>query len=70
MKEWLLIVWFGTTTNLQVLDRYPTERSCKEAMVAARENIDSKFNLECTSDLREGRSALPPRNIGGGGIAK
>ena len=69
MKEWLLIVWFGTTTNLQVLDRYPTERSCKEGMLAARENIDSKFNLECTSDLREGRSALPARGMGQG-IAK
>ncbi|MDA0665613.1 MAG: hypothetical protein O2848_02665 [Proteobacteria bacterium] len=66
MKEWLLIVWLGTTTNLQVLDRFPTERACKDGMVAARVNIESKFTLECTSDLREGRSALPPRSLGTG----
>lgn len=30
MKEWLLILWIGTTTNLQVLDRFVDEKSCLE----------------------------------------
>ena len=69
MKEWLLIVWIGTTTNLQVLDRFPTERACKERMESMRAEVDPKFTIECTRDLREGRSEFPSRP-GSGGVAK
>jgi hypothetical protein len=66
IREWLLIVWVGTTTNFTLLSWHGSERSCE----AARQEIAADFRaplvVECVTDFREGRSALPSRGYQGG----
>ncbi|MFM1858619.1 MAG: hypothetical protein ACO3QP_04115 [Burkholderiaceae bacterium] len=66
MKEWLLILWIGTTTNLQVLDRFVDEKSCLERAEKVQADVGERFTVECKQDLKEGRSKYPPRGMGTG----
>jgi hypothetical protein len=65
-KEWLLIVWVGTSSNFTLLEYHPSHPSCKEAMERAKEDFKDPFVVECRQDMREGRSMYPSRgnNIG------
>jgi hypothetical protein len=62
-KEWLLIVWVGTSTNFTLLEYHPSFPQCKEAMEIAKEDFKEPFVVECRQDMREGRSTLPKRGI-------
>jgi len=66
LKEWLLIVWVGTTTNFTLLGYYPTEATCKEARREIADDFKEPLVVECTNDLREGRSSLPSRRLSTG----
>ncbi|MDA0248749.1 MAG: hypothetical protein NWR77_05040 [Burkholderiaceae bacterium] len=68
MKEWLLIVWIGTTTNFTVMERHLSEESCNQSAEKLKATTDPKFTVECSSDLREGRSQLPKPFGSGGGV--
>lgn len=61
LKEWLLIVWIGTTTNFTLLGYYPSKESCLEAKREIAGNFKKPLVVDCTNDLREGRSQLPSR---------
>jgi hypothetical protein len=60
-KEWLLIVWVGTSTNFTLLEYHPSFIQCKEAMEKAKEDFQKPFVVECRQDLKEGRSMYPSR---------
>lgn len=62
VKEWLLIVHLGTTTNFSVVGSYPTWASCDLARTSAVV-VQARSDLvwTCTQNLGEGRSLYPPR---------
>ena len=68
MKVWLLIVWIGTTTNFTVMERHLSEESCNQSAEKLKATTDPKFTVECSADLREGRSQLPKPFGSGGGV--
>ncbi|MFM1879772.1 MAG: hypothetical protein RLZZ344_6 [Pseudomonadota bacterium] len=61
MKEWLLIVWIGTSTNMQVVERHWSEPQCQERAKEVQAELGEAFTVTCTQDLKEGRSQLPKR---------
>ena len=69
MKEWLLVVWLGTTTNFSVLEYHWSFQQCERQREVRAAQISPPFVLVCTQDMREGRSQLPPRS-GSSGLVK
>lgn len=63
IKEWLLIVWIGTSTNFTMLEYHYSFESCKEAIERLKEDFVNPLVLECRDDMREGRSTLPKRGL-------
>ena len=69
MKEWLLVIWLGTSTNFSINSVYYNLSSCDSARAELAKTLDDRFTLVCTQDMREGRSQYPSRGMGVG-IAK
>lgn len=69
LKTWLLIAWVGTTSNFQILHESFTYEQCVEERNVWMLILNNSINLECTQDLREGRSQYPPR-FGSQGLVK
>ena len=69
LKTWLLIAWVGTTSNFQILHESFTYEQCVEERRVWMLILDRSIQLECTQDLREGRSQYPPR-FGSQGLVK
>lgn len=69
LKTWLLIAWVGTTSNFQILHESFTYQQCVEERRVWMLILDHSIQLECTQDLREGRSQYPPR-FGSQGLVK
>jgi hypothetical protein len=61
LKTWLLIAWVGTTSNFQILHESFTYEQCVEERNVWMLILNNSINLECTQNLREGRSQYPPR---------
>jgi hypothetical protein len=61
LKTWLLIAWVGTTSNFQILHESFTYEQCVEERSAWMLILNRSIQLQCTQDLREGRSQYPPR---------
>ena len=61
IKEWLLIVWIGTTTNFTLLSYHPSKESCLEEKKEIAGDFEKPLVVECTNDLREGRSNYSSR---------
>lgn len=62
IREWLLTIWIGTTTNFTVVSHHWSREHCElEQQRLIREINDDRFRVECRQDFREGRSTLPPR---------
>jgi hypothetical protein len=61
LKTWLLIAWVGTTSNFQILHESFTYEQCVEERNVWMLILNNSIQLECTQDLREGRSQYPPR---------
>jgi hypothetical protein len=62
IKEWLLIVYVGTTTNFTLLDYFPSKQSCMAELKERSEDFRDPLILLCTDNLSEGRSELPKRS--------
>ena len=69
LKTWLLIAWVGTTSNFQILHESFTYEQCVEERNVWMLILNNSINLECTQDLREGRSQYSPR-FGSRGLVK
>jgi hypothetical protein len=69
MKEWLLIIWIGTSTNMQVVEQHWSEAACQARIKDIQSQVGEAFEVTCTQDLKEGRSQLPKRGAGVG-VAK
>ena len=61
LKTWLLIAWVGTTSNFQILHESFTYEQCVAERNVWMLILNHSIQLECTQDLREGRSQYPPR---------
>ena len=61
LKTWLLIAWVGTTSNFQILHESFTYEQCVAERNVWMLILNHSINLECTQDLREGRSQYPVR---------
>jgi len=61
LKEWLLIVWIGTSTNFTLLEYHYSFETCNEARERLKEDFVPPLILECRSDMREGRSKYSKR---------
>ena len=61
LKTWLLIAWVGTTSNFQILHESFTYEQCVAERNVWMLILNNSINLECTQDLREGRSQYPGR---------
>jgi hypothetical protein len=64
MKEWLLVIWLGTSSNFMIRDVFWNWQECDSARRALLPSLSSEYVLVCTQDMREGRSQLPPREPG------
>ena len=64
--EWLLIAWIGTTTNFVILHIGFTEKGCIEEKKYWELTLNNNANLECVTDLKEGRSLFPSRSFNHG----
>jgi hypothetical protein len=69
LKTWVLIAWVGTTSNFQILHESFTYEQCVEERNVWMLILNNSIQLECTQDLREGRSQYPPR-FGSQGLVK
>lgn len=69
MKEWLLVVWLGTSTNFTVLGYHWSHQECDKQRMVLESQLDHAYVIICTQDLREGRS-LYPKPIGSQGLVK
>lgn len=69
LKTWLLIAWVGTTSNFQILHESFTYQQCVEERNVWMLILNNSIQLECTQDLREGRSQYPSRS-GSHGLVK
>lgn len=69
LKTWLLVAWVGTTSNFMILHESFTFESCVEERNVWMLILNNKIQLECTQDLREGRSQFP-RRPGSQGLVK
>lgn len=61
LKTWLLIAWVGTTSNFQILHETWTEDLCIKEKNVWMLVLNNQVKLECTQDLRQGRSLYPAR---------
>ena len=68
IREWLLIVWLGTSTNFTLGGVYWSIDDCVRARQEMSQRLGPDFVVVCTQDMREGRSQLPGR--GNVGVAK
>lgn len=66
IREWLLVVWIGTSTNFSVQSVHWSQGECHGARDELSKKLTADFIVVCTQDMREGRSQLPKRgsNIG------
>ena len=69
IREWLLVVWLGTSTNFTVQGIHWSLEECARAREELSKNLGEHYTVVCTQDMREGRSAYPARP-GSNGIAK
>lgn len=69
IREWLLIIWLGTTTNFTLQGVYWSHEDCARAREEIITTVKPDFVVICTQDMREGRSAFAPRP-GGQGLVK
>ena len=69
IREWLLVVWLGTSTNFSIQGVYWSLEECAHARQILAAKLLPDFTVICTQDMREGRSTLPPR-AGSSGIVK
>jgi len=66
IKEWLLIVYIGTTTNFTLLEYFPSKELCTERLKEVKDEFEKPLIVTCTDNLSEGRSELPSRGHGTG----
>jgi hypothetical protein len=69
IREWLLIIWIGTSTNFSLHSVHWSQEECNHARSHLLDNLPQDFVAVCTQDMREGRSSYPPRS-GSQGIVK
>ena len=69
-KEWLLVVWLGTTTNFVILDVDVSQRLCEEKKLKYLKEYKKPYNLECKQNFAEGRGQYPPRHSSQGLVKK
>jgi len=69
IREWLLIIWIGTSTNFSIHSVHWSLEQCELAGSRLSASLDRDFIVVCTQDMREGRSSYPPRS-GSQGIVK
>jgi hypothetical protein len=62
IREWLLVVWLGTSTNFTLQGVYWSLEDCVRARSKLAATLGADFQVVCTQDMREGRSAYPPAN--------
>lgn len=69
IREWLLVIWLGTTTNFTLQGVYWSHEDCARARDKIVQTLSQDFVAVCTQDMREGRSTYAPRP-GSGGLVK
>ena len=69
MKEWLLVVWLGTTTNFTFLGYFWSLQECELQRKILSSQIRDPYVMVCTQDMREGRSNYP-KPAGAQGLVK
>lgn len=69
IREWLLVVWLGTSTNFSIQGVYWSWEDCAGARQQLVQHLAPDFVVTCTQDMREGRSQLPSRG-GDAGLVK
>lgn len=62
MKEWLLVIWLGTSSNFMIRDVFWNWQECDNAREALSHILSSDYTVICTQHMREGRSQLPARS--------
>ena len=62
IREWLLVVWLGTSTNFSLQGAYWSQEECNRARLELARGLAPEFVLVCTQDMREGRSQYPQRS--------
>ena len=68
IREWLLVIWLGTSTNFSLHSVHWSLEDCQRARTDLIKTLAPEFVTVCTQDLREGRSQYPSRS-GSQGIA-
>lgn len=69
LREWLLIVWLGTSSNFVLISHHPNWPECNLERDRLQHQLGlDDFVIECRQDMREGRSTLPRRGSGVGVI--
>jgi hypothetical protein len=66
MKEWLLVIWLGTSSNFMIQDVFWNRTECDRARKSVASALGTEYVVICTQDMREGRSSLPQRGSGVG----
>jgi len=66
MKEWLLVIWLGTSSNFMIQDVFWNLQECARARESVTATLGTEYVVICTQDMREGRSSLPRRGSGVG----
>jgi hypothetical protein len=69
IREWLLVVWLGTSTNFTLQGTYWSLEDCARARHELIQQLSGNFVVVCTQDMREGRSTYAARP-GSSGIVK
>lgn len=69
IREWLLIVWLGTSTNFTLQGVFWSQEECHRARLELAQDLGPEFTMVCVQDLREGRSSYPSRS-GSQGLVK
>ena len=69
IREWLLVVWVGTSTNFSLQGIYWNLETCAQAQQQLVQQLGGDFVVVCTQDMREGRSSYPQRS-GSQGLVK
>ena len=69
IREWLLVVWLGTSTNFSLQGIYWSLEDCARARHDLSTKLDADYVVVCTQDMREGRSQYPRRG-GDAGLVK
>lgn len=69
MKEWLLVIWLGTSSNFMIRDVFWNWEQCNRARQDLLHSLSPEHVVVCTQDMREGRSQYPKSSMGVG-VAK